>query len=67
MIFLYQYIKVIVLFTESLFLSLIFVTSEGFTSVFFIFLSLLRGFFFVCDSFVTFKHNEFISLTAAYA
>ena len=34
MIFLYQYKKVIILFTESLFLSLIFVTSESFTSVF---------------------------------
>ena len=66
MIFLYQYKKVIILFTESLFLNLIFVTSESFTSVFFIFLSLLRGFLFVCDIFVIFKHDEFISLTAAY-
>ena len=54
MIFLYQYKKVIILFTESLFLSLFFVTSESFVSVFFIFLSLLRGSLFVYDSFVTF-------------
>ena len=67
MIFLYQYKKVIILFTESLFLNLIFVTSESFTSVFFIFLSLLHGFLFICDSFVTFKYDEFISLMAAYA
>ncbi len=66
MIFLYQYKKVIILFTESLFLNLFFVTSESFVSVFFIFLSLLRGFLFICDSFATFKYDEFISLTAAY-
>ena len=66
MIFLYQYKKVIILFTESLFLSLIFVTSENFTSVFFIFLSLLRVFLFVCDFFVIFKYDEFISLMAIY-
>jgi len=67
MIFLYQYKKVIILFTESLFLNLIFVTSENFTSVFFIFLSLLRVFLLVCDIFVTFKYDEFISLMAIYA
>lgn len=66
MIFLYQYKKVIILFTESLFLSLIFVTSESSTSVFFIFLSLLLGFLFIRDFFVTFKYDEFISLMAAY-
>lgn len=38
MIFLYQYKKVIILFTESLFLNLFFVTSESFVSVFFHFL-----------------------------
>ena len=51
---------------ESLFLNLFFVTSESFVSVFFLFLSLLRGFLFVCDFFVIFKYDEFISLTAAY-
>jgi len=67
MIFLYQYKKVIILFTESLFLNLIFVTSESFISVFFIFLSLLRVFPFICDIFVTFKYDEFISLMVIYA
>jgi hypothetical protein len=27
----------------------------------------LRGFLFICDSFVTFKYDEFVSLMAAYA
>ena len=67
MIFLYQYKKVIILFTESLFLNLFFVTSENSTSVFFIFLFLLRCFLFICEFFVTFKYDEFISLMAIYA
>ena len=36
--FLYQYKKVIILFTESLFLNLIFVTSESFTFDFYHFI-----------------------------